>query len=243
VVAPESEASEKAFTDDDDEEELSQGIPRQGSESAEEEEEEAGGEGVEDGSSDDDEEEEEGGQEVRDVDSHEGFPSVGKARNAHRGVGKGQGSDDEDDGEGGKGKKKKGKSGGFESMGFSYPVYRGIKMKGLAWPLLCLLAPLLASALPLPPSRGLCLVLQRCRVAASLNSSCCTCGHVGICMCVRLVYCCQVPRADAHPAQGHPAGDARTRCRCHGTHWSRTPTYLTRRCTRPDAVAVTILDT
>ena len=50
---------------------------------------------------------------------------------------------DDDDAQGGKGKKKS-KSGGFESMGFSYPVYRGIKMKGYRVP-----TPIQRKAIPL----------------------------------------------------------------------------------------------
>ncbi|EKX32169.1 hypothetical protein GUITHDRAFT_121663 [Guillardia theta CCMP2712] len=52
-------------------------------------------------------------------DSKQSFPSIASTQQEEGGEEKG---------------KKKSKSGGFESMGFSYPVYRGIKMKGYKVP-------------------------------------------------------------------------------------------------------------
>ncbi len=56
-----------------------------------------------------------------DYDPNEGFPSVSRQGNAAAGA----------SGE----NKKRSKSGGFESMGFSYPVYKGIKQKGCVPPI------------------------------------------------------------------------------------------------------------
>ena len=52
-------------------------------------------------------------------DPNEGFPSVSRNGTGTAIVG-----------DSASGSKKKSKSGGFESMGFSYPVYKGIKNKG-----------------------------------------------------------------------------------------------------------------
>jgi len=83
-------------------------------------------EGVVDAEEEEDEEEEEEEEDI--FNSQEGFPSVGKGKGGAK-----VGDDDEEDTQTGKGKKKA-KSGGFESMGFCYPVYRGIKMKGYRVP-------------------------------------------------------------------------------------------------------------
>ena len=55
---------------------------------------------------------------VGEFDPSEGFPSVSRQ-------GTGPGASESEN-------KKRSKSGGFESMGFSYPVYKGIKNKGCA---------------------------------------------------------------------------------------------------------------
>ena len=111
-------------SEDGENDEGEAGVNRFDSEGDEEQPEVSGDDDSEQEASDEDEEDRD--HEEGDFNTQEGFPSVGKR------AGSGGALDDED-AQAGKGKKKA-KSGGFESMGFSYPVYRGIKMKGYRVP-------------------------------------------------------------------------------------------------------------
>ena len=107
-------------------------------EEEEEEEEEDGGEEETEQQSasrdhDDDDEEEDDEEEEEEEGEKGGFGDIFNPKEGFPGVGKAIGGKDDDEGLQTK-KGKKAKSGGFESMGFSYPVYRGIKMKGYRVP-------------------------------------------------------------------------------------------------------------